>query len=185
LVQSSPAATRLDTANNKLGSALAVEKENKKKTVKRPSKAKILEAAGLQLWIDGNKESLQEQFGDVTEDEFCKQCASVFKKLPKEERKEWIARAKEQEKVKEGDKQMKKRGRSLSSTDAMKPSRQQQQTLKYFSKKTDSLNEKETEATEEANDKSEKEDELESPSKKSKTETVASKLSQFVYNRDE
>jgi hypothetical protein len=80
---------------------------------------------------------------------------------------------------------MKKRGRSLSSTDAMKPSRQQQQTLKYFSKKTDSLNEKETEATEEANDKSEKEDELESPSKKSKTETVASKLSQFVYNRDE
>jgi hypothetical protein len=48
-----------------------------------------LEAAGLQLWIDGNKESLQEQFGDVTEDEFCKQCASVFKKLPKEERKVW------------------------------------------------------------------------------------------------
>jgi hypothetical protein len=41
LVQSSPAATRLDTANNKLGSALAVEKENKKKTVKRPSKAKM------------------------------------------------------------------------------------------------------------------------------------------------
>ena len=46
-----------------------------------------LEADAFQLWINGNKESLEEQCGDVTEDAFYKQCASIFKKLAKEQKK--------------------------------------------------------------------------------------------------
>ena len=83
---------------------------------------------------------------------------------------------------------MKKRGRIRSSTDAVKPNRQQQQTLTFFGQKKSSENEKkETEemVTEESNDKPEEGDELESPVKKPKTETVTSKLSQFAYNRDD